>query len=92
MAGVDPPHYIGDMFMGIFYTQKTLHKQTCTEELLHTGSFTHRSFYTEKSFRQTNLYTEEFLRTETFIDRSFYTSSLYTEEVLHAEAFTHRGV
>ena len=76
MAGVDPPHYIGDMFMGIFYTQKTLHKQTCTEELLHTGSFTHRSFYTEKSFRQTNLYTEELLHREVFTQRSFYAQKL----------------
>ena len=97
MAGVDPPHYIGDMFMGIFYTQKTLHKQTCTQrsfytqELLHTEAFTQRSLLGREVFTQRSFYTEKSLHRGDFTHRSFYTISLYTEELLHAEAFTRRG-
>jgi hypothetical protein len=55
---------------------RKLHRNFCTQKILHTDVFTQRNFYT-----QTRLHTH----------RKFYTESLYIEELLHAETCTQRN-
>ena len=52
---------------------------------LHTGSFTHRRFYTQTLLHTDAFYTQALLHTEAFTHRRFYTQTL-----LHTDAFTHR--
>ena len=57
---------------------------------LHTGSFTHRRFYTQTIYTQTlftrrRFYTQKLLHRDAFTHRPFYTQTL-----LHTDAFTHR--
>ena len=69
------------------------------DTLLHTYTFTHKSFYTQKllhtvAFTQT-LYTQTLLQTKAFTHRSLYTQTLlhtdtFTQTRLHADTFTHR--
>ena len=52
---------------------------------LHTGSFTHRRFYT-----QTLLHTDAFYTQDTFYTQAFTHRSFYTQTLLHTDPFTHR--
>ena len=83
------------------FTQRSL----CTNQLLQTDVFTHRSFYTQKLWHGeafTKLCAEELLHAEAFTQRIFSTQTHLhtealarkrhdTEELLHTEVFTHRS-
>ena len=77
-----------NFYIGLFlihsaeaFTHRNLYTQKLyTLKLLHTETFTHRSFYT-------SLYTMELLHTDRFTQRS-----LYARRRLDRKAFTHRSV
>ena len=74
---------------------------------VHTHTFTHRGFYTQKllhtdSFTHRRFYTQKLLHTDAFTHRRFYTQTLlhtdafihrrfYTQKLLHTNTFTHRS-
>ena len=73
------------------YTEKLLHRETFntdrgaftqskvyTDNLLHKGAFTQRSFYAE-AFTRRSFYTEKLLHKEAFTQRSFYTKPAFTQ-------------
>ena len=71
-----------------FYTLQLIHTGTFTCRSFDTDAFTQRSFYTQKlphaeAFRQSSFHAQKLLHTEAFTHRS-----LYTQRLLHTEAFT----
>ena len=63
---------------------RKLHRNFCTQKILHTDAFTQRNFYT-----QTRLHTHRKFYTEKSLHRGTFTRrNLYTEEFFHTDAFT----
>ena len=64
---------------------------------LHTGSFTHRGFYTQ-TILHTHAFTHTLLHTDAFTHRRYYTQTLLPTDAfthrrfLHTDAFTHKRI
>ena len=60
-------------------------------KLLHTETFTHRRFCTEKFIDRDAFTKEKRFQTEAFTQRSFYTEKLLHRQVLSESSFTQRS-
>ena len=74
-------------------TQAFIQRRFCSHKLLHTGAFTHRSFYTQKPLHTESFYTQKLCTQHLLHTGPFTHRSIYTQALLHTEAFkafTHR--
>ena len=82
-------------------TQKRLHREAFTKEILHTRAFTHRrcctqtllhkEVFTQRALTHRRVYRQKLLHNEVFTQRAFTHGSFPTQKFLHREIFTQRS-